>query len=152
MAVGRDLGLDAQLATQEEAAVPEPGVPGPAGGAWGSPPWAGGWVVGDSRAQQGCRPLLFRCKAGQGQSAPAKPRSRGRRQLAPLGMGIEQVWAPALRPSLPGGPTILRAPLKPAGPEGLRRRPPPALGELAQEWLSGAALWGCGQCPTSWHL
>lgn len=29
--MGRDLGLDAQLATQAEAAVPEPGVPGPAG-------------------------------------------------------------------------------------------------------------------------
>ena len=47
--------------------------------------------MGDSRAQQACWPPLFRLenrfKAGQGQTAPAKPRSRGRRQLAPFGMG-----------------------------------------------------------------
>lgn len=91
-------------------------------------------MVGDSRAQQGCRPLLLRCenrfKAGQGQSAPAKPGPRAEGSLAPLGTEIEALTA--------RGRAILRVPLKPAGPAGLRERPPPSTGRAG-----GVAVWGC---------
>lgn len=132
--------------------MPEPGVPGACrrtGVCAAIASWAGGWVVGDSRAQQGCpapTPPDVRTDSRQGRGKVLQQAKVTGQKAASTSRGRGE-----LRPSLPGR-AILRVPLKPAGPAGLRERPPPALGELAQEWLSGAALLGLWAVPNSWHL